>query len=96
MWQNDQVPRRLSTKPIPNTESKVVAFPKPLKAKNPMALALGLLGGSKGGRKRAQNLSPERRKAIAQQGAQARWAKARSNEGAEADASRREGSSNGG
>jgi len=46
--------------------------------KNPMAVALGLLGGSKGGRKRAENLSAERRKAIAQQAARARWTRVRS------------------
>jgi hypothetical protein len=45
--------------------------------KNPIAVALGLLGGSKGGRKRAQNLSAERRKAIAQQAARARWTRVR-------------------
>jgi hypothetical protein len=45
------------------------------KRKNPAAVALGRLGGLKGGKARAEELTPERRKAIAQQAAQARWAK---------------------
>jgi hypothetical protein len=53
----------------------VVAFPAPVKVKNPAAVALGKLGGSKGGRIRAANLSDERKKEIAQQAAKARWAK---------------------
>jgi hypothetical protein len=55
--------------------TKVVKFPAPVKIKNPAAVALGKLGGSKGGRIRAERLSPEARKAIAQQAAKARWAK---------------------
>ena len=83
------VPRRLSTK----AEAEVVAFPVRVKVKNPAAVALGKLGGSKGGTIRAANLSAERRKAIAQQAAQARWAKARIKEAVEANTSHREGSS---
>ena len=53
-----------------------IATGAPLKSKkNPAAVALGKLGGSKGGRIRAERLSPEVRKAIAQQAANARWAK---------------------
>ena len=37
--------------------------------KNPAAVALGKLGGVKGGKARAEKLSPERRKAIAQRAA---------------------------
>jgi hypothetical protein len=43
--------------------------------KNPAAVALGRLGGLKGGKARAAKLSPERRKEIAQKAARARWAK---------------------
>lgn len=43
--------------------------------KNPAAVALGRQGGLKGGNARANKLSAARRKAIAQQAAQARWAK---------------------
>jgi hypothetical protein len=41
--------------------------------KNPHAVALGKLGGAKGGRARSQNLTPERRKEIARAAATARW-----------------------
>jgi len=43
--------------------------------KNPAAVALGRLGGLKGGKARTEKLSPERRKEIAQKAAQARWKK---------------------
>ena len=42
--------------------------------KNPAAVALGRLGGKKGGRVRAERLSPQRRREIAQKAAQVRWA----------------------
>jgi hypothetical protein len=42
--------------------------------KNPAAVALGRLGGLKGGRARADSLSPETRKKIAKKAAQTRWA----------------------
>ena len=41
--------------------------------KNQAAVALGKLGGKKGGKARAAKLSPERRKAIAKKAAAARW-----------------------
>lgn len=43
--------------------------------KNPAAVALGRLGGLKGGTARAKALTPERRKEIAQQAAITRWTK---------------------
>ena len=45
----------------------------PNAGKNPAAVALGKLGGKKGGRVRAQRLSPARRKEIAKKAAAARW-----------------------
>ena len=45
------------------------------KEKNPAAVALGHLGGLKGGKARAEKLSAKKRKAIAQKAAQARWQK---------------------
>jgi len=48
---------------------------KPLSTKNPAAVALGRLGGLKGGKARNEKLSPERRKEIAQKAAMARWKK---------------------
>lgn len=41
--------------------------------KNPAAVALGRLGGLKGGKARAEKLSATRRKEIAQKAAKARW-----------------------
>ncbi len=49
--------------------------------KNPAAVALGKLGASKGGKARAEKLSPERRKEIARKAAKARWDKKRREEG---------------
>ena len=43
--------------------------------KNPAAVALGKLGGSKGGKIRAAKLSPRRRSEIARRAARARWKK---------------------
>lgn len=54
---------------------KLLEFPAPVKVKNPAAVALGKLGGSKGGKIRAAKLSDERKKEIAQQAARARWDK---------------------
>jgi hypothetical protein len=43
--------------------------------KNPAAVALGRLGGLKGGKARAEKLSPKKRKEIAKNAAKARWGK---------------------
>lgn len=43
--------------------------------KNQAAVTLGRLGGIKGGKARADKLTPERRKKIAQKAAKARWQK---------------------
>ena len=59
---------------IPIVEiKKEKAAPPP--QKNPHAVALGRLGGLKGGKSRAQSLTPARRKEIAQQAARSRWNK---------------------
>ncbi len=47
------------------------------KKKNPNAVALGRLGGSKGGKIRAAKLTPEERREIARKAVLARWAKVR-------------------
>ena len=62
--------------PLVVEPKKPIQFPTRPKKKNPAAVALGKLGGVKGGRARAAKLSPEDRRAIAQRAAQARWAKA--------------------
>lgn len=43
------------------------------KPKNAAAVALGKLGGKKGGRARAEKLTPEQRKSIASKAAKSRW-----------------------
>ena len=43
--------------------------------RNPAAVALGRLGGLKGGKARADKLTPEQRSEIAKKAAAARWAK---------------------
>lgn len=55
---------------VPDAEP-VAAKPE----KNPAAVALGRLGGLKGGRARADKLSPAKRKAIAKAAAAKRWGK---------------------
>ena len=55
------------SEPIPITSAK--------KRKNPAAVALGRLGGKKGGRARADKLDPARRREIASDAARARWNK---------------------
>jgi len=49
------------------------------KEKNPHAVALGRLGGAKGGRVRAQRQTPEQRTELARKAALARWSKGQRN-----------------
>jgi hypothetical protein len=51
----------------------------PIQKRNPHAVHIGRLGGKKGGAARALALSPEKRKAIAQLAAMARWGISKSN-----------------
>lgn len=65
----------------PNQRAKMIADmawgeaePEPEKpAKNPAAVALGKLGGPKGGKARAAKLTPEERSEIARKAATKRW-----------------------
>ncbi len=64
---NGTMPRRSSKKPndsLPSTDGK-----------NPAAVALGRLGGKKGGVARAKKLTAEQRREIAKKAAEARWKK---------------------
>ena len=61
--------------PLRPEPKKPIQFRAPSKKKNAAAVALGKLGGVKGGRARAAKLTAEERKGIAQRAAQARWAK---------------------
>ena len=47
--------------------------PELREGKNPHAVALGRLGGLKGGKARFEKLTPEQRKEIAQKAARKRW-----------------------
>jgi hypothetical protein len=68
----------------PNLAAKLIldmatgdAVPEPAPKgpeKNPAAVALGKLGGAKGGRARAAKLTPEERSEIARKAATKRWA----------------------
>ena len=49
--------------------------PPVVKAKNPAAVALGRLGGLKGGAARAASLTPKKRSQIAAKAAAKRWGK---------------------
>lgn len=50
----------------------------PQGTKNPAAVALGRLGGKKGGKARSEALSPAKRSQIAKKAAAARWSRSRS------------------
>jgi hypothetical protein len=62
---------------IDRADSEGMAQPQgvPPKKKNPAAVALGKLGGRKGGKARAAALTPAKRKAIAKKAAAKRWGK---------------------
>lgn len=49
--------------------------PDPYRGKNPAAVELGRLGGQKGGKARAEKLSPEQRSEIARKAANSRWSR---------------------
>ncbi len=80
------MPKRSSTKPK-ERDANLTAFRVMQEAttedeqeeappeKNPAAVALGRLGGKKGGKARAESLSPEKRREIARKAAEARWKK---------------------
>lgn len=60
-------------------EASGLSEPRPVSVgKNPAAVALGRMGGLKGGKARAEKLSPERRREIAKQAAEKRWKKDKS------------------
>jgi isopropylmalate/homocitrate/citramalate synthase len=59
---------------IKNTETIEIETVQ-IEGKNPHAVALGKLGGSKGGKIRAERLTPEQRTGIAQKAARKRWEK---------------------
>jgi len=68
-----QLARSILDAVVPDAEPKPAETPE----KNPAAVALGRLGGLKGGKARAVKLSPAKRKAIAKKAAAKRWANVR-------------------
>ena len=86
IWHITNMPKRSRKKKPPSdinilaskiVESATKGKPKPeeIDKKNPHAVALGRLGGKKGGPARAQKLSKKRRVEIAKKAAEARWGK---------------------
>jgi hypothetical protein len=59
--------------PAPKSHNETTKRKAPVK--NPAAVALGRLGGLKGGKARAKTLSVKRRQEIAKNAARKRWAK---------------------
>jgi len=79
---NDDMPRRSSKnpknavqRPAEQSASDPALSPD---GKNPAAVALGRLGGKKGGKARAEKLTAEQRREIAKKAAMARWKKNKS------------------
>jgi len=56
-----------------NIVAKATGEPQKKRRKNPAAVALGRLGGAKGGKARAKALTPEQRSEIARKAAEKRW-----------------------
>jgi hypothetical protein len=68
-------PNQLAKHIVDIATGEAVDSDKEHKPKNPAAVSLGRLGGRKGGKARAEALSPEQRSEIARKAAQARYAK---------------------
>lgn len=62
-------------------DDAVVTLDSAAPEKNPAAVALGRLGGKKGGPARARKLTAEQRREIAKRAAQARWEKDKKRKG---------------
>ena len=81
------MPKRSSRKQTPKELNELAAFiveeatsesGEAPQEKNPNAVALGRLGGLKGGKARAEKLTPEQRSEIAKKAASIRWRKSTS------------------
>lgn len=87
-WHTLPMPKRSSIHRHPQDENQLAKSivdeltidedePQEKPQKNLAAVALGRLGGLKGGKARAEKLSPKKRKEIAKKAAQTRWSKAK-------------------
>ena len=68
-------PNQLAHQIMLESTGQAPPLAQPTITKNPAAVALGRLGGLKGGIARAAALGPRKRSAIAKKAAQARWGK---------------------
>jgi len=66
-------PNQLAAHIVALTTGQPLPVVNPKPEKNPAAVALGRLGGLKGGKARAASLSAKKRKEIAQKAALSRW-----------------------
>jgi hypothetical protein len=64
---------RLAAEIVAEATGEVKPSPKPEREKNPAAVELGRKGGLKGGKARAEKLTPEQRSEIARKAARSRW-----------------------
>ena len=69
------MPNRSSTPDVNQLAANIMRTATENPTKDPLAVELGRRGGLKGGKARAQRLSPAKRKAIAKKAAKARWKK---------------------
>jgi hypothetical protein len=67
------MPKRSSSRPEDVNETAFRVLREATGEKNPAAVALGRLGGKKGGPARAAKLSPKKRQQIARAAAMHRW-----------------------
>lgn len=71
----NQLAHRIGQQATGQVEATAVEPVVTLPEKNPAAVALGRMGGLKGGKARAAAMSPKRRSASAKKAARARWGK---------------------
>jgi hypothetical protein len=60
---------------VMQSTGQAAPVPQPASEKNPAAVALGRLGGMRGGKARAASMTAKRRKEIAIKAAKSRWSK---------------------
>ena len=79
LWHHYSMPKRSSKKrgsqDVNVLAASIIEEATSESGKNPHAVALGRLGGKKGGPARAKRLTPEERREIARKAARARWAR---------------------
>jgi hypothetical protein len=84
--QTDAIGPECSRCHAPTERIEILAQRKVPREQNPHAVALGRIGGLKGGHARAAALTPKRRREIARLAARARWSKTDNTDGQRADA----------